>query len=185
MSLIDDLSHFERQLATLITRYEQYFIGLEKREPVQLLDEVDRIVRSYATTTITNTMLKHKYNMLTARLNTYREHWNRILRLIEDGRYSRDRFIGDLRRRERASADTQRTETRPPSVNHELDRLFNEFREARKSCHLPFESLTREMVAATIEKCKPALVARLGTDNLSFRVTVENGKPKIKAAPRK
>lgn len=185
MSLVEDLSHLERQLATLITRYEHYFIGLEKREPLQLAGEVDKIIRRYANTTITNTMQKHKFNMLTARLNTYREHWNRILRLIEDGKYSRDRFIGDLRYRQRAAEPSAQEGARPPSYDNELDRLFNEFLEARKSCHMPIESLTREMVAATIEKSKPALVAKLGTDDLLFRVIVENGKPKIKAGSRK
>lgn len=185
MSLVEDLSHLERQLATLITKYEQYFIGLEKREPLQLADEVDKIIRRYANTTITNTMQKHKLNMLTARLNTYREHWNRILRLIEDGKYSRDRFIGDLRYRQRAVTPSAQEVARPPAYDNELDRLFNEFLEARKSCHMPIESLTREMVAATIEKSKPALVAKLGTDDLLFRVIVENGKPKIKAGSRK
>jgi Ethanolamine utilization protein EutJ (predicted chaperonin) len=41
------------------------------------------------------------------------------------------------------------------------------------------------MVAATIEKSKAALTARLGTTDLVFRVVVEDGKPKIKASQRK
>jgi hypothetical protein len=47
------------------------------------------------------------------------------------------------------------------------------------------KNLSREMVAATIEKKRSSLVARLGNDDLSFRVVVENGKPKIKASLRK
>ncbi|NVN89051.1 MAG: hypothetical protein HXX11_00485 [Desulfuromonadales bacterium] len=185
MALAEDLAQLEHQLATLITRYEQYFIGLEKREPLKLLGEVEKIVRRYTNTAITNTMYKHKFNMLTARLNTYREHWNRILRLIEEGKYSRDRFISDLHQRQRATAPPAEDRTRQQGSDNELDRLFAELRDARKNCHLPFETLTRDMVAATIEKSKPALVAKLGTDDISFRIVVENGKPKIKAGPRK
>jgi hypothetical protein len=181
MALIDDLAQLERQLTNLITRYEQYFIGLEKREPLQLLDEVERLVRRHAGTAINNTMLKHRFSMLTSRLNTYREHWNRILRLMEEGKYSRDRFISDLRQRQR---DTGALHEERPSRESELDRLFGELREARMTCHLPVEKLTREMVAASIEKSRPALIARLGTDDIHFRVVVENGKPKIKAARR-
>ena len=84
MALVDDLAQLERQLANLITRYEQYFIGMEKREPLQLLAEVEKLVRRHAGTTINNTMLRHRCTMLTARLNTYGEHWNRILRLMEE-----------------------------------------------------------------------------------------------------
>jgi replicative superfamily II helicase len=186
MALVDDLTQLERQLAALIIRYEQYFIGLEKREPLLLLAEVEKLVRRYANTAINNTMYKHKYTMLTARFNTYREHWNRILRLIEEGKYSRERFISDMRQRQRSNGKALPRETvQHPAHDYELDRIFNEFREARRACHLPVDKLTREMVAASIEKCKPALIARLGTDDLTFRVVVEDGKPKIKASHRK
>jgi hypothetical protein len=185
MALAEDLAHLELKLKNLITRYEQYFIGLEKREPLQLLGEVEKMVRRYTNDPISNTMLKHKFLMLMARFNTYREQWNRILRLIDEGKYSRDRFISDLHQRQRAATPSAREAVQRPSHDNELDRLFNELREARKNCHMPVESLTRDMVAATIEKSKPALIARLGTDDLSFRIVVENGKPKIKAGPRK
>lgn len=182
MALVDDLVQLERQLSTLITRYEQYFIGLEKREPLRLCAEVEKLVRRYANVPITNTMYKHKFAVLTARFNTYREHWNRIVRLMEEGRYSRDRFISDLHQRQR---DQPPRGEQPPARDGELERLYIELREARRSCRLPYESLTRDMVAATIEKSRPSLSARLGTEDLTFRVVVENGKPKIKAAPRK
>jgi len=185
MALVEDLAQLEHQLKNLITRYEQYFIGLEKREPLQLLGEVEKLMRRLVNVPFPNTMLKHKFSMLTARFNTYREQWNRILRLIEEGKYSRDRFISDLHQRQRTTAPSGRESVQPPSRDGDLDRLFNELREARKSCHLPVESLTRDVVAATIEKSKPALIAKLGTDDLTFRIVVENGKPKIKAGPRK
>jgi hypothetical protein len=185
MSLVEDLTQFENLLAELITRYDQYFIGLEKREPLPLLNEVERIVRRYAGTPITNTMYKHKFGMLVARLNTYREQWNRITRMIEEGRYTRDRFISDLHQRQRGSGATRRDHPPQPRPDNDLERVYQEFCEARKACNLPVDKLTRDLVAATIERKKPALAARLGTDDLTFRVVVENGKPKIKAKQRK
>jgi hypothetical protein len=189
MAIAEDLTKLEHQLKELITRYEQYFIGLEKREPLPLLADVEKLVRRYANTPINNTMFKHKYTMLVARLNTYREHWNRILRLIEEGKYSRDRFIRDLHLRQKskktAHHEAGNEEVLLPHHPTELDRIFNELREARKACHMPVEKLSLELVAATIEKSKAALTARLGSDDLVFRVVVEDGKPKIKASLRK
>jgi hypothetical protein len=185
MAVAEDLTKLEHQLKELITRYEQYFVGLEKREPLPLVAEVEKMVRRYANVPINNTMYKHKYTMLVARLNTYREHWNRILRLIEEGRYSRDRFIRDLHLRQNTKKPAHHEETPKPHHDPDLDRIFYELREARKACHLPVEKLSRELVAATIEKSRAALVARLGTDDLVFRVVVEDGKPKIKASLRK
>jgi hypothetical protein len=189
MAIAEDLTILENQLKELITRYDQYFVGLEKREPLPLLGSVEKMVRRYAGVHINNTMYKHKYTMLVARLNTYREHWNRILRLIEEGKYSRDRFIRDLHLRQKEKKPVHHEEE--PEAHHkpphdpDLDRIFHELREARKACHLPVDKLSIEMVAATIEKSKAALAARLGTSDLVFRVVVEDGKPKIKASQRK
>ena len=189
MALAEDLIILENQLKELVTRYEQYFVGLEKREPLQLLASVEKIVRRYANTPINNTMNKHRYTMLVARLNTYREHWNRILRLIEEGKYSRDRFIRDLHLRQKDKKATHHEEApeapHKPPHDPEVDRIFHELREARKACHLPVDKLSIELVETTIEKSKAALVARLGTTDLVFRVVVEDGKPKIKASQRK
>jgi hypothetical protein len=186
MAIAEDLTILEHQLKDLITRYEQFFGGLEKREPLPLLSAVEKMVRRYANVPINNTMYRYKYNMLVARLNTYREHWNRILRLIEEGKYSRDRFIRDLHLRQKDKVPVHHEE-HPKAQPHdpELDRIFFELREARKACHLPVNKLSIELVAATIEKNKAALVARLGTTDLVFHVVVEDGKPKIKASQRK
>jgi len=188
MAIADDLPILEKKVAELVTRYDQYFIGFEKREPLVLLAEVEKLVKRYATSPINNTMYKHKYTMLVAKFNTYREYWNRIVRAIEEGRYSRDKFISDLHQRQRGTTSQQTSDKIPnsrPQVDLELDRLLLELRNARKECSLPVETVTRELIAATIEKQKPLLAAKLGTDEITFRVVVEDGKPKLKAGIRK
>lgn len=185
MAIAEDVIFLEKKLNELITRYEQYFIGLEKREPLLLLGEVEKLVRSYSGVPINNTMHKHRFTMLVARLNTYREHWNRILKLMEEGRYSRDRFIRDLHIRHKDAPERREPDSPSVTADSDLDRLVQEFREARKACNLPTDKITRELIAATIEKQKPALAAKLGTDNLAFRVVIEGGKPKLKAGLRK
>jgi hypothetical protein len=185
MAIAEDVILLDKKLSELITRYEQYFIGLEKREPLQLLGDVERMVRRYTGTPINNTMYKHRFTMLVARLNTYREHWNRILKLMEEGRYSRDRFISDLHLRQKGVIEKRPPETGQVSADLDLDRLVHEFCEARRACHLPVDNITRELVAATIEKQRPTLVAKLGTENFVLRVVVEDGKPKLKAGLRR
>ena len=185
MAIADDVILLDKKLNELITKYEQYFIGLEKREPLLLLGEVEKLVRRYTGTPINNTMYKHRYTMLVARLNTYREHWNRILKLMEEGRYSRDRFISDLHLRQKVEPEPPAHDPHIASTESELDRIVLELREARKACRLPVDKITRDLVAANIEKQRPSLVAKLGTENFVFRVVVEDGKPKLKAGLRK
>lgn len=185
MALADHIILLDQKLNELISRYEKYFIGLEKREPLQLLGEVEQLVRRYSGVPINNTMYKHRFTMLVARLNTYREHWNRILKLMEEGRYSRDRFISDLHLRQKDKPGSAVPNITQAPAEADLDRLVHEFREARKACSLPDNNITRELLAATIERQRPALAAKLGTENFVFRVVVEDGKPKLKAGLRK
>ena len=185
MAIADDILKLDQQLSELISKYEQYFIGLEKREPLQLLGEVQKMVRCYTGLPINNTMYKHRFNMLVARLNTYREHWNRILKLMDEGKYSRDRFISDLHQRQQGKTEINKSSDASPESESDMDRIVAEFREARALCGLPSEKVTRELIAATIEKKKPLLKAKFGTENFTFKVVVEDGKPKIKATLRK
>lgn len=180
MGIPEDIAQFEQSLNELIIKYEQYFLGLEKREPVRLQETVDRLARKYVNTKIVNTMLNFKYNSLVAKLNSYRQYWNRTLRLIEEGRYSRDRFRMAIHDRPDQAAKPSQ-----PQPRDETDELYSQFIEARRSCNLPVESVTREMVASAIAKQKPVIAAKYGTDLVEFRIVVENGVPKIKARPRR
>ncbi|MGB4600744.1 MAG: MXAN_5187 C-terminal domain-containing protein [Trichlorobacter sp.] len=182
MGITEDLLIFEARLKELITSYDQYFIGLEKREPLKLLEEVEKLARRYATVPINNTMYKHRYNGLIARFSTYRQQWNRILREIEEGRYSRDRFRAKLHETERAKPSTAATAAQHQRSPHEqeIERIYAELQEASRNCHLT-AAMSREQLTATIEKQRPILAQKLGTNDIQFRVVVEDGKPKIKA----
>jgi len=69
-------------------------------------------------------------------------------------------------------------------INPELQWLYQQFIEARKACHLPFASITPEMVAAAIEKQKPAIMSKYHCSKVEYVVVVEKGTPKIKVRPR-
>lgn len=181
MGIAEDLLILEARLKELITAYDQYFNGLEKREPLKQFEELEKLVRRYTGTPISNTMYKHRYNNLVARFNSYRQHWSRIVREIEEGRYAKDRYRAQLHEtsRTRPAPAAQRNE---PSANErELDRIYTELQEARRTCHLPADGMTREQLAATLDRQRPIVSQRLGSAEIRFRVVVEDGKPKIKA----
>lgn len=185
MAIAEDIHKFEQLLNELISKYEQHFVGMEKREPLPLLGEVQKMVLRYANVSIYNTMHKHRYNMLVARFNTYREHWNRILKLMEEGKYSRDRFTSGIQRRQQSKPSEKSSVTTGPESGSDLDRIVREFREARELCNLSTEKVTHELISATIEKQRPLLAAKMGNGNFTFKVVIEDGKPKIKATQHK
>ncbi|BDV41286.1 hypothetical protein GURASL_02090 [Geotalea uraniireducens] len=181
MGTPEDIAQLEQSLNELIIKYEQFFLGLEKREPLRLLETVERLSRKYANVKIVNTMLKFKYNSLVARFCSYKQYWSRIVRLMEEGKYSRDRFRMTMHQRPDAPGDSGLA---APVVDPE-EELFRNFVEARKSCSLPADAITREMVKSAIDKQRPAIIAKYGSDAVEFRVVIEDGVPKIRARRRK
>jgi leucyl aminopeptidase len=184
MGLSEDLALFELNLNELIIKYEQYFLGLEKREPLKLLEEVERYARRYHGTHIINTMQKFKYNSMVARFSSYKQYWNRITRLIEEGKYSRDRFKMEMHKKKEGDGPSANGAEKEKRLAPELQRLYQQFIEARKACHLPIESITPEIVAAAIEKQKPAIINKYHCNKVEYVVVVEKGSPKIKVRPK-
>lgn len=188
MGVNEDVALFEQGVNELIIKYEQYFIGIEKREPLKLLTEMDRLGRKYQNIQIINTMLKFKYNATQARLNSYKQYWNRTLHQIEEGKYSRDRFRMELHQKNKTGAPAGKEE--PGRVDEgkdldiEVDTLYHKFIEARKACHMPVSNITHEVIAAAIEKQKPLIIDKFKCKAVEFKVVIEEGVPKIKARPK-
>jgi hypothetical protein len=180
MGIAEEIVIFEEKLNELVRKYEQYFIGLEKREPVKLLEEVDRTARRYVGTNIVNTMVKFKCNSLVARLQSYKQYWNRINREIEEGRYSRDKFKMGMHLH---NNEISPTPTAAPG-GHELEGVYTQYLEARKSCSLGTDNINPATLMATLEKQKESLRQKHNCANIEFRVVIEDGKPKIKARPK-
>lgn len=182
MGLVEEISLLEEQLNALIIKYEQYFLGLEKREPLRLLNKVDQAFRRYLSSTIVNTMVKFKLNSLTARFNTYKRQWVRINRLIDEGKYSRDRFKMEMHDLDQGQRHQPEAGERRES-DEAMEELFRQFIQARQECNLPVANITPGMIAEAVEKQKPAIKEKYHCDAVEFKVVIEGGKPKIKARP--
>jgi hypothetical protein len=181
MAIQDDILLFEQNLGELIIKYEQYFLGIEKREPLKQLDYLERVARKYMTINITNTMLKFRVNNLISRLNTYKQYWARINRLIEDGKYSREKFKMEMH--QKASNKPDRAALKEMEKMSEAERLYMQYIEARKACNLPVKNISQEMISAAIDKQRPGIMKKYHCDSVVFKVVIEEGAPKIKAGP--
>lgn len=181
MAIQDDLLLLEEELKKLIIEYEKYFIGVEKREPLKQLADVERLIRKYMGIPINNTMMKFKYNTLVARLCTYKQNWNKINILIENGKYSRDRYKMGLHQKLPILPQSEPVFGKEP--NDEMTRLHRQYMEARKSCNLADKEIPVDMIRNLVEKQKPLIMAKHKCSSIEFKVVIENGAPKIKAIP--
>lgn len=181
MGIAEEIIGFEEKLNELVRKYEQYFLGLEKREPIKLLEEVDLTARRYVGTPIVNTMVKFKYNSLVSRLQSYKQYWNRINREIEEGRYSRDKFKMGMHRPAQRAPSVPET----PTGGDGLDSVYAQYLEARKACNMATDSIQPAALKATLEKQRESLRQKHNCTGIDFHVVIEDGKPKIKARPKR
>jgi hypothetical protein len=84
------IEEFDRKLERLKILYEQYFIGIEKREPIVPLKDVVRVMHVLDQEQIKNTGHRYRFRMLVQKLNSYKTYWSRTVRAIEAGTYFRD-----------------------------------------------------------------------------------------------
>jgi hypothetical protein len=83
------LAELAIKIERLKTLYEQYFMGIEKMEPQVARKEVTRAMLLLQQQYIRNTALRFKFNTMLQKWNIYITYWNRILREIENGTYTR------------------------------------------------------------------------------------------------
>jgi hypothetical protein len=181
VGLSEDIALFEKKLNELIVKYEHYFLGLEKREPLKLLEEVEKFSRNYTGGDIINTMLTFRYNSLKSRLASYKQYWARTMRLIEEGKYSRDRFKMGIH----SKSDSPAPDKGERKYDPEMESIYRQFIQARRECNLPVKAITKEMVIELVDKHKRAAFERYGCSKVELRITVEDGNPKLKIRPRK
>lgn len=185
MGVPEDIAKLEVDLRELIIKYEQYFFGIEKREPLRMLEAVERLARRYQNVSIPNTSQRFKYDSLIASLCVHKQKWVRTNRLIEEGKFQRDRFRMSLHQAEKIKAPA---EPGAPSASRpqdqQLEIVYQQYVNARLACNLPVDNVTREKLAEAINRQKPALMQKYGCRDVDFVVVIEGGKPSLKARPK-
>jgi hypothetical protein len=144
--------------------------------------EVQKTVIRYCNTRITNTALRFKFNSLNGRYQAFKRQWDNVLRQIEAGTYRRHVFKADLRDRERGLApDAKPGSPRSGSPKPAQD-IFETYRDAMIATGQNASGLTRAKLQKAIDKQEAALKKKLGCERVDFRVVVQDGKVKLKAA---
>jgi hypothetical protein len=91
---VAELAQLIEELETRVERlrsvYDQYFMGIERLEPLIMRKDVDRRLWLLRKEQIRNTGMRFKLQTTIQRYNTYQQYWARIVREIENGTYQRD-----------------------------------------------------------------------------------------------
>jgi hypothetical protein len=206
--LADECGSAEEDLEALKARYEQYFLGIERREPARERSEMKRRVEKLKEAFTKNTGLRFRLQTLHARFLSYERLWMRSAREKEAGTYRRDLFKARLRARGASPAQSGKPDGAPspaaPPAKAPVDRpeppstpatfsgtgepqlraLFAAFVDAKKRCNEDVSRLSYEALAKSVQKQVPDLMARFKAKAVDFRVEVKEGKAILKAIPR-
>jgi hypothetical protein len=212
--LAESVQGLEEELEALKARYEQYFLGIERREPVQTREELKRNVARVKGAFTRNAGLRFRIQALHARYLSYERLWLRGAREREEGTYRRDLFKArlharDARAREKgepgdtaAAAPPAREPSPPPAGSAtpaprpaptptpggmgeaQLRALFDAYVDAKRRCNEDVSRLTYEAVARTVTKQLPELMTRFKAKSVDFKVEVKDGRAVLKAIPK-
>lgn len=173
------LNQLEHDLKELEITYEQYFLGIEKRAPDPQRQKISQGLRRLLNKYIPQTDLKFRLRGLSSRFYSYCGYWDRILRLIDEGRYQR--HTSRLQRTAQAepAATFQNVAAEPVDP---LKDLYNQLVEAHSRCAL--QTPSREQVAAFLARQEATIREKFGDQAVEYLVVTEGGRPKIKVRAR-
>ena len=183
----DQLDELEINLKRLRIDYEQYFKGSMKREPYQLLTKVQKTITRFASDPPRRVVQKFKYNSLVARFQTFRQLWGRTQRELDSGKHKSQAF------RQQHSESVEEPAAKPSAKkaakggkSSPLDKLTNALMDAKRKSGEDTRGVSKEKIAAMVQKQKKAIAEKYGKDaKVAFRVVVEDGKAKVKASVKR
>ena len=169
------LDRIETDLAELKRQYDLFFQGVRRTEPQEERKVLEWMVRRLGLRKITNTADQFRFHSLQGKFFSYTNLWTRMTRDLEEGRLARD-IRGNFVR-------TKRIRGEPVPPEH-LDQVLDQLRSARRECGIPTEENDMESLREMLRSRAAEIAERSGAMQVEFRVTIEGGKPKVKAGPR-
>jgi hypothetical protein len=116
-ALNDECGEIEEDLEALKARFEMYFLGVDRREPVREREEMKRRVARLKGEFTRNTGLRFRIETLHARFLSYERMWMRSAREKEAGTYRRDlqraRRKAEVQEQKEAVREQPRAEANP------------------------------------------------------------------------
>ena len=204
--LADRANQLEAKMVLLKNRYEQFFLGLERKPPNNERDALHKELEMLRQILTKNTALKFRLNSLFNRFLSYERLWMRTETEIEEGRYRRDLVRARMHRHPSPGAedvdvsdfeDTQEVPARPkvakaakaspagqegPGLSEDrLHRIYESYVQAKRECNESTEGLTFDHVASRIRDQVPVLMKQANGRKIDFKVAIKDGKAVLRA----
>ena len=174
------LDRLEADLVDLKLQYDLFFQGGRRGEPTKERKELEIKILALSRRSIINSSDQLRFSNVQGKYWSFVNLWARIVRDLEEGRLRRDKTGGLTRQgTERISAGG------PPNPEPfdagQLDHAARELLAARRNCGLGGDPAEFAALRETLQARAKEISASSGGKKVEFRVSVEDGKPKVKA----
>lgn len=178
-----ELDQIEHKMKMLEIAYEQYFSGIEKREPMKDREDLTKRIRQFANRRIMQTDLRFKYQNLATRFHSYNGYWERILKLMDEGKYHRN--ASQTMKPVGTKNQTPASSAKKTSSGNDVDSVYNDLIAARKNCNIGGKAPDKGQVASMLEKQREKIREKFGDKPVAFKVETRDGKPRIVVKAKK
>ena len=169
------LDRLEQDLLVLKHEYDLFFNGKRRAEPMKERKELETKLLVGSRRTMVGNADQLRFNNLSGRYWTYANLWTRTVRDLEEGRMHRDSG-GKVKRVSGEQGE--------PVDREHVDRAAEALLEARLSCGLAGDPSDIPSLRETLYARAREISASAGGKRVEFLVSVEEGKPKVKAVLR-
>lgn len=191
MTITEELDALDTKIRRLKQEYEQYFMRILKREPLNLKKEIERLILHYTNMTIKSTADQFKLTCLLSRFNSYRQYWVRTLRAIEEGVYVRRAESGPisapLSSRDFAGISSAQAVEQAWSPSKEaaedLSSLYNDYIEARKRNNVAVKGLSSEKFMKSIKSARERIARNYNVSDTDVTLVEKDGEVKLVIKP--
>lgn len=178
------LDRLEADIGEAKRQYDSFFQGTRRTEPIAERRALEEALRKLGQRRVTNSADQFRFNALQGRFHALANLWSRTTRDLEEGRLVRDARGGVARREPDAAPAGPQAPPAPAGASVDpdhLEQVVAKFQAARGACGIVGGAGDAATVRETLEARARELSGRSGGKRVEFRVTIEGGKPKIKA----
>ena len=183
------LDEFEKRLFVLKIDYDKYINGIDRVEPSKEREDLRRLLKEIEQIPVKAARQLHRMRSLKARFSSMELFWTRNLLQIERGTHPKQQFRAKLHEAARGAAPPAEAvrARRPTAQEREEGRfreVFDEYVAKRRACGQPTD-LSYDAIRDVLSKQVRTIKSRYDCSDVQFRVTVEDGKAKVKAVPQR
>ena len=169
------LDRLDADFVALKLEYDLFFNGKRRGEPTKERKALEARLLVMSRRTMISSTDKLRFHNISVRYWAVANLWTRTVRDLEEGRMHRDTG-GSVRR-------TAAVRSEPVDQGH-VDRAAEALLEARRSCGLAVDASDIASLRETLYVRAKEISASGGGKKVEFVVSVEGGKPKVKAVLR-